>query len=70
MHWTKGGHDSLKELNFYISKITTKIKISVEWKGIAKDNWDSEVFHKNNSIKTSKLRAQSLVTYQKEEGKL
>ena len=40
----------------------TKIKIPKEWIGIAKDNWDGEIFHKNNSIKNGEVRAQSLVT--------
>ena len=40
----------------------TKIKIPKEWIGIAKDNWDGEIFHKNNSIKNREVREQSLVT--------
>ena len=38
MHCTKGRHESLKEFNFYINEITTKVNIPEEWTGIAKDN--------------------------------
>ena len=44
MHCTKGRHESLKEFNFRISEIMTKIKIPREWIRIAKDNRNGEVF--------------------------